>query len=195
MPFVQLTRIGWVHLQGPSKAGGPGFQVGPESFKTTLFRRSENSPGRRLAKGWESAENGCRGGGGLEGNGHGIPPYPPCPRFLRGNYDWHDIFRPDCAQEIKRCKKPGLPERVRTNMQAVLRLAWGGLAKGNQAVQQAEPSVVSQKFPSLGRGLSGAWGPGLGAGASASFVVLKSLLVGGAKGWETAETAAAEVGA
>ena len=44
-------------------------------------------------------------------------------------------------------KKPGLPERVRTNTQAVLRLAWGGLAKGNQSVQQAEASVVSQKSP------------------------------------------------
>ena len=41
-----------------------------QGLKTTLFRRSENAPGRRLAKGWESAENGCRGGGGLEGNGH-----------------------------------------------------------------------------------------------------------------------------
>ena len=69
------------------------------------------------------------------------------PRWLRGNDDWHDIFRRDCAQEIKRCKKPGLPERVRTNAQAVLRLAWGGLAKGNQSVQQVEASVVSQKSP------------------------------------------------
>ena len=58
----------------------------------------------------------------------------------------------------------------------------------------------------LGPGLPGAWGPGLGAGASRGlgpglsepwanfsqcFVVLKSPL---AKGWETAETAAAEVG-
>ena len=62
-------------------------------------------------------------------------------RVLRGNYDWHDILRRDCAQEIKRCKKPGLPERVMTNTQAVLRLAWGGLAKGNQSVQQAKARV------------------------------------------------------
>ena len=35
-------------------------------------------------------------------------------------------------------------------MQAVLCLAWGGLAKGNQSVQQAEASVVSQKSPGVG---------------------------------------------
>ena len=65
-------------------------------------------------------------------------------------------------QEIKRCKKPGLPERVRTNTQAVLRLAWGGLAKGNQSVQQAQASVVSQKSPGghLPSQGYGAWGPG-----------------------------------
>ena len=63
---------------------------------------------------------------------------------------------------IKRCKKPGLPERVRTNTQAVLRLARGGLAKRNQSVQQAEASIVS---PKSGPGPSG---PGLGAGAGAS---------------------------
>ena len=62
-------------------------------------------------------------------------------RVLRGNYDWHDILRRDCAQEIKRCQKPGLPERVRTNTQAVLLPAWGGLAKGNQSVQQAKTRV------------------------------------------------------
>ena len=96
-------------------------------------------------------------------------------RVLRGNYDWHDILRRDCAQEIKRCKKPGLPERVRTNTQAGLRLAWGGLAKGNQSVQQAEVvsgksksvGVISQGLGSqglgaqgLGPGPPGAWGPG-----------------------------------
>ena len=57
---------------------------------------------------------------------------------------------------------PGLSERARTNTQAVLRLAWGGLAKGNQSVQQAEASIVSQNLdwrPEL-RGPSGAWGQG-----------------------------------
>ena len=96
-------------------------------------------------------------------------------RVLRGNYDWHDILRRDCAQEIKRCKKPGLPERVRTNTQAVLLLAWGGLAKGNQSVQQAKARVdflvgtwrkeISRcnkpGLRGLGPGLPKAWGPGL----------------------------------
>ena len=107
-----------------------------------------------------------------------------------------DILRRDCAQESKRCKKPGLPERVRTNTQAVLRLAWGGLAKGNQSVQPAEASVVSQQFPAprcnkppglgaqgLGPGPPGAWGPAhrglVGLKLTPIFVVLKSLLVGG----------------
>ena len=97
-------------------------------------------------------------------------------RVLRSNYDWHDILTRDCAQEFKRCKKPDFPERVRTNTQAVLLLAWGGLAKGNQSVQQAEASVVSGKSRSvrvishglgsqglgaqgLGPGPPGAWGP------------------------------------
>ena len=56
-----------------------------------------------------------------------------------------------------------------TNTQAVLRPAWGGLAKGNQSVQQAEGSVVSGKSKSVGvisQGFPGAWGPGLAAGAS-----------------------------
>ena len=90
------------------------------------------------------------------------------------------IFRRDCAQEIKRCKKPGLQERVRTNTQAVLRLAWGGLAKGHESVQQAEASVVLKNLlqkkeisrcnkprlrgrlgaQGLGPGPPGAWGPG-----------------------------------
>ena len=43
------------------------------------------------------------------------------------------------------------PERVTTNTQAVLRLAWGGLAKGNQSCK---------KPPNTGRQ---AWGRGLGA--------------------------------
>ena len=71
-----------------------------------------------------------------------------------------------------------MPERVRTNTQAVLHLAWGGLAKGNQSVQQAEASVVCQKSPGAGasRGLGlGPPGPCLGGG------------------WRMAETAAAEV--
>ena len=84
-------------------------------------------------------------------------------RVHRGNYDWHDILRRDCAQEIKRCKKPGLPERVRTNTQAVLLLAWGGLAKGNQSVQQAEGSVVSGKSKSVGVISQGLGSQGLGA--------------------------------
>ena len=35
--------------------------------------------GRSLAKGWESAETAAVEGGGLEGNGDGIPPLPPLP--------------------------------------------------------------------------------------------------------------------
>ena len=72
------------------------------------------------------------------------------------------IFLGGTAQEIKRCKKPGLPERVRTNTQAVLRLAWGGLAKGNQSVQQAVEKAIYRAWGPGFRGL----GPGLGAGAS-----------------------------
>ena len=73
-------------------------------------------------------------------------------------------------QEIKRCKKPGLPERVRTDTQAVLCLAWGGpqgLAKATETEPFATVFRRSEKSPG-GRQ---------------------------AKGWETAETAAAEVGA
>ena len=126
-------------------------------------------------------------------------------RVLRGNYDWHDILRRDCAQEIKRSKKPGLPERVRTSTQAVLLLAWGGLAKGNQSVQQAKARVASGKSKSvgvisqgLGPGLLGAWGPGHQSGLLChQFFRCSEKSPGGrqVKGWETAETAAAEVGA
>ena len=53
--------------------------------------------------------------------------------------------------------------------------------------------VVSQ---SLGGHLATSQGYGVGAGLQDQFfVVLKNLLVGQAKGWETAETAAAEAGA
>ena len=44
------------------------------------------------------------------------------------------------------------PERVTTNTQAVLRLAWGGLAKGNQSCNKSKPNTGRQ-----------AWGRGLGA--------------------------------
>ena len=86
-----------------------------------------------------------------------------------------------------------------------LGLGWPG--KRKSIVQQAETSVVSKeiiKVTGPGPEFSGAWGPGLGAGASRTFgawsdqffVVLKKSFGGRqAKGWETAETAAAEVGA
>ena len=38
-----------------------------------------------------------------------------------------------------------MPERVRTNTQAKLRLAWGGLAKGNQAQASFQKSPGGQK--------------------------------------------------
>ena len=88
-------------------------------------------------------------------------------RVLRGNYDGHDILRRDCAQEIKRCKKPHFPERVRTNTQAVLLLAWGGLAKGNQwvlvfwqkQISRCNKSRLGLPAQGLGPGPPGAWGP------------------------------------
>ena len=61
-----------------------------------------------------------------------------------------------------------MPERVRTNTQAVLRLAWGGLAKGNQSCNK--PKQVSFlerksiKVTGPGARIFRAWGPGLGAG-------------------------------
>ena len=119
-----------------------------------------------------------------------------------------------------------MPERVRTNTQAVLRLAWGGLAKGNQSCNKPKQvSFLERKsikarawspdFQGLGPRAWGreqgarVWGRGLqgfGAGASQHFgarvfkschenVLKKSLGGKQAKGWETAETAAAEVGA
>ena len=57
-------------------------------------------------------------------------------------------------------------------------------SKGNQSVQQAEASAVSQKslcrcnkprLRGLGPGLPGAWGPGLGAGASGGLGGLQGL--------------------
>ena len=61
----------------------------------------------------------------------------------------------------------------------------GHLAKGNQSVQQA-------RLQNLGPGLPGAWGPGLGAGAFRCLGPGPAERLGP---WETAEAAAAEVGA
>ena len=95
-------------------------------------------------------------------------------------------------------------------------LGWPGERKS--IAQQAETNVVSSeknqsRLRGLGPSFQGAWGPGLGAGASRAlggssawgpgltpfhqfFRLLKKSLGGRqAKGWETAETAATEVGA
>ena len=56
---------------GASRGLGPG--------PTAVFRRSEKSPGRGLAKGLVSAETAAADVGGLEGSGHGIPPLPALP--------------------------------------------------------------------------------------------------------------------
>ena len=58
---------------GPEPTGGLG--PGPQG----LFRRSEKSPGRGLAKGWESAETAAADVGAWREAGTGYPPYPPPP--------------------------------------------------------------------------------------------------------------------
>ena len=68
--------------------------------------------------------------------------------------------------------------------------SWGGLAKGNQSSRNKCRFLI--KVTGWG---PGAWGPGLGAGPQAPWVVKKSPGGRQAKGWETVETAAAEVGA
>ena len=121
--------------------------------KTIIFRRSENSPVREKRRGFSPSLL--------------LKPHPTRPP-RSADYDWHDVLKRDCAQEIKRCKKLGLPERVRTNAQAVLK----------ESVQQAEASVVSQK--SLG---GGAWGPGLGAGGCRGLVPGPAVFWG--PGWQS----------
>ena len=107
------------------------------------------------------------------------------------DYDWH---RKSSGARSQVCRS------VRTNTQAVLRLAWDGLAKG-------KPRQASS-LRGLGLGLPEAWGPGLGAGAPRSLEPGFSGTLGPAasawanfrrsekspggrqaKGWETAETA------
>ena len=86
-----------------------------------------------------------------------------------------------------------------------------GLAKRKQSCNKPKQVSFPYQGYGLGPGFLGAWGPGLGAGASRGglggrafqvweppsfFVVLKKNPGGRqAKGWETVETAAAEVGA
>ena len=76
-----------------------------------------------------------------------------------------------------------MPARVRTNTQAVLRLAWGGLAKGNQSCNkpkqvsflERKSIKVTAPVPRLGAGASRFCGTlgkrlaGLGLGAGAGF--------------------------
>ena len=66
-------RVNWVDPPkvwgGLPGAWGPGLGAG-------ALPRSEKSPGRRLAKGWELAET-AAAEVGLEEAGTGYPPYPP----------------------------------------------------------------------------------------------------------------------
>ena len=63
-------------LGGPvTGACGPGPQA--QWPKTELFRRSEKSPGRGLAKGWESAETAAADVGVWREAGTGYRPPPP----------------------------------------------------------------------------------------------------------------------
>ena len=65
--------LGW-GVQGPG--AGPKPRLDP---KLAVFRRSEKSPGRGLAKGWESAETAAADVGAWREAGTGYPPYPPPP--------------------------------------------------------------------------------------------------------------------
>ena len=68
--------LGW-GVQGPGARAhrglGPGPGPGPRP-KTEQFRRSEKSPGRGLAKGWESAETAAADVGAWREAGTGYPP-------------------------------------------------------------------------------------------------------------------------
>ena len=141
-----------------------------KAAKTIIFRRSENSPVREK-RGFTLSDT-------------ETPSNTP-PRSA--DYDWHDILKRDCAQQIKRCKKLGLPERVRTNTQAVLK-------EINQCNKLRQASFLKNLLV-VGLGAQGLGpGPGPSAMSHQFFVVLKSWWEAGKKK-ETAETAAAEVGA
>ena len=59
---------------GPGLPGGLGL----------IFRRSEKCPGRRQAKGWETAETAAAEVGAWREAGTGYPPLPPHPRKEEG---------------------------------------------------------------------------------------------------------------
>ena len=96
--WCNKARLGCVNFKGPSHkrawAGasrglGPGPQrLGAHPHRLgSIFRCSEKSPGRGLAKGWESAETAAADVGDWREAGTGYHPYapprppPPPPKF------------------------------------------------------------------------------------------------------------------
>ena len=133
-----------------------------KAAKAIIFRRSENFPVREKRRRFSPS-----------------PLLKPHPTHFSSDYDWHNILKRDCAQEIKRCKKLGLPERVRTNAQAVLKEI-NQCNKPRQASFLKNLLVLGLGAQGLGPGPPGAWGPGPATQPCHQFfVVLKSLPVAG----------------